>query len=210
MAILFTPGGEYLQTAGAFPEPTVATISFWFFSIAIGGSQRIIGSDTEWEVRLSGTSLLHEFRGTGPVTSGTTFASSVTYHIACTYDGTNKGIYVNGTPSPAPAPSGHVANGTDTQLAIGSSTWNLTQGLNGAMEDVRIYNRVLSQKEIQSINDGFGRDNIHNGLIHWWTLSSGSDGSVVTFEPDIVGKQNMTIANGTPTYIKGLPHTYLG
>lgn len=208
MALDFALGAEYIQTAGAFPEPSVASVCFWIFIDSVSGANRIMGTDTLWECRLNGSDFLHEFRQSTQPNTTTVFTLSTFYHIVCTYDGTNKGVYVDGIPDPALGAFTNGTNGSDTALSLGSSTWNTGQGANCALEDVRIYNRVISQKEAIIMCEGFGRDRILDGLIHWWPLNSGADGTIATFEPDIVGKQNMSVIVGSPTYIKS-PRTYL-
>ena len=206
--ISFAAGAEYIQTAGSFPEPATATVMYWFTPNSVTGDNRLVGTDTLWESRLSGTSMLHEYRqGTQPTISQV-FAIGTEYHVAFTYDGTNKGAYVDAVANPLPTALTNGANGTDTALSIGTSTWNLGQGANALIEDVRVYNRVLSQKEIEQVFNGNGRDQLYDGLIHWWPLNLGPDGGTVTSEPDVVGKQNMTVVAGTPTYVKS-PRTFL-
>lgn len=200
MAINFSAGSTYIQTAGAFPEPAIATVTLWYKPTSVTGTNRIMGTDTNWECRLNGSDMLHEFRQNVQPNMTTVFAVNTWYHLAFTYNGTNKGAYVNGVADPISGAYAHNANGNDTALALGSSTWNLAEGMAGELEDVRIYNRVLSQKAVESIYNGNGKDGIVRGLIHWWTLNNGAQRTIVQLEPDIVGKANMSVVVGKPTY----------
>lgn len=202
MAISFAAGAEYIQTAGNFAELDTATICLWIRPDSVSGNNRILGTDTAWEARFSGTTLLHEFRQNVQPTITTVFATGTWYHLAFTFDGTNKGAYVDGTADPAPAVLANGGTGTTNPLAVGSANWNLSQGMDGTLEDLRIYNRVLSQKEVQLIYEGNGQDNLLLGLQHWWTLNNGAEGSIVTLEPDLISKVNLSTVAGSPTYVK--------
>lgn len=206
--ISFDAGSESIRTPAAFAELSTATICFWLRPNSVSGANRIMGTDTLWECRLTGSDMLHEFRQSAQPNMTTVFAVGVEYHVAFVFDGTNKGAYVNGAADPAPAPLAHGTPGTDTVLHVGTSGTNVAEGANCEMEDLRMYNRVLSQAEIQQIYNGNGRDSIWNGLQHWWTLNNGPEGTTVASEPDLVNNVNLTTIVGTPTYIKS-PRTFI-
>lgn len=75
------------------------------------------------------------------------------YSLVATFDGSNFKIYVNGvlkTSNPSTSP---VAIGTSTDsIVLGYNTWNAGAGypypFKGAMDDIRLYNRVLTTSEI--------------------------------------------------------------
>jgi hypothetical protein len=146
--------------------------------------------------------MLHEFRqGTVPDMT-TVFAVGPWYHLAFTFNATQKGAYVNGAADPVLGTYTAAAVGTDTVLALGTSLAVPGQGMDGDLEDVRIYNRILSQKEVQLIADNNGEDDLLEGLQHWWTMQNGADGAVVTFEPDLIGKVHMSVIVNSPVYTK--------
>lgn len=208
MAISFDAGDESIRTPSPFAELDTATICFWFRPNSVSGANRIMGTDTLWECRLNGSDMLHEFRQSTQPNMTTIFSVGVEYHLAFVFDGTNKGAYVNGAADPAPLALAHAATGTDTVLHVGTSGTNTAQGANCELEDLRMYNRVLSQDEIQQIYNGEGRDSILNGLQHWWTLDNGVEGATATFEPDLVNNINLTTVVGTPTYIRS-PRSFI-
>jgi hypothetical protein len=87
--------------------------------------------------------------GSLSIIASSSLAAGQWYHLAITYTGTSAILYVNGQPA---------GSGTG---AILSSTNNLALGPNfgykkwlGLMDDFRIYNRTLSQAEIQRIYIG--------------------------------------------------------
>ena len=207
--ISFDGTGDYITTAAAFAELDTATIMWYVTPNDLTGNNRMLGTDTVWECRLAGSNLLHEFRQATQPTTSTVYVIGTEYHIACTFDGTNKGVYVDGIADVAPTPLPHGATGTDTVFHIGASSANTAESVNGLIEDVRIYNRVLTQKEIELVANGNGRDQLYDGLQHWWPCNFGADGATVTFEPDVIGKINMTTVVGAPIYVKS-PRTFLG
>jgi hypothetical protein len=52
--------------------------------------------------------------------------------------------------------------------------------MNGMIDDIRIYNRVLSTNEIQTIYNLRGNDHIVSGLIFRWTFMEGASGTVIS------------------------------
>lgn len=202
MSISFDTGATSIRTAAAFAELGVSTVCLWFKPASVTGNNIILGTDGAWEARLVGADMRHEFRqGTVPDMT-TVFAVGTWYHLAFTFNGARKGAYVNGAVDPAWGLYSTVAVGTDTVLALGTSLSIPGEGMAGELEDVRMYNRVLSQKEVQLIADNDGGDDLLEGLQHWWTMQSGVDGAVVTLEPDLIGKVNMSVIVNSPVYTK--------
>ena len=72
-------------------------------------------------------------------------------HVAGTYDGTNMRIYYNGVMegSPVAGPPGGIISNT-LQVGIGAQS-DATRWFKGAMDEVRIYNRALSDAEIAAL-----------------------------------------------------------
>ena len=75
------------------------------------------------------------------------------HHIAGTYDGTTKRIYVDG----APIASGVVTIALNTtnplRIGAGATEGNGNYYFPGALDDVRVYGRALSVQEIKSISE---------------------------------------------------------
>ena len=77
-----------------------------------------------------------------------TLALNTWTHLAATYDGTTARLYVNGTQVASQAQTGDIATSTNALQIGGDSIYN--QFFQGAIDEVRIYNRALSAAEIQS------------------------------------------------------------
>jgi fibronectin type 3 domain-containing protein len=153
---------DNLYTAGM-------TVSAWIKPISAGGAGRgrIIDKDSfgGWFFCLYTTSTL-QFTGDEFATnaayrvSAGSIVLNTWQHVAATWDGSTSGanihLYINGVL----ADSSTIANGlgaaqTDagTPFAIGNRPSDLARGFNGTLDDVRVYNRILSAAEIQALAD---------------------------------------------------------
>ena len=126
-------------------------------------------------------------------------------HVAATWDGSTNGtgmhIYVNGAPADGTPVNGS-SNGTPfsdaaSPLGIGNRGADLARGFNGSIDDVRVYNRVLSAAEIQSL--------AHQGV--GVTINSVSTGKTYTLTTAQAGAliytdRTFTIAS-LPTSVTG-------
>jgi hypothetical protein len=81
--------------------------------------------------------------------TGSTLSVGQWYHVAVTYNGTDMQLYLNGVPDGNPAPhSGGILNST-ARLTIGSKD-NSGDWFDGLIDEVRIFDYVRTQEEIQS------------------------------------------------------------
>ncbi len=69
-------------------------------------------------------------------------------HLAATYDGTTLRVYLNGNQTAQLAQAGSIVNSNSPLRIGGNSVWG--EYFNGLIDEVRVYNRALSQVEIQS------------------------------------------------------------
>lgn len=81
------------------------------------------------------------------------FSTGQWYHVACTYDGSNIRAYVNGSNVQTWSQTGSVITDTNSPLLIGWSGYS-TEYFNGSIDDVRLYNRALSQTDLTTIYNG--------------------------------------------------------
>ena len=73
-------------------------------------------------------------------------------HMALVFDGTNATSYVNGVDEVGPQPTG-IGAYVNAPVLIGV-TWNGTRVFQGLLDDMRLFDRVLSEAEIMSIMEG--------------------------------------------------------
>jgi len=86
------------------------------------------------------------------LTSNTSITTNWT-HVVATYDGTTKKIYINGQLSNSANFTGQI-NNSFTNLRIGSY-YNAALVFAGLIDDVRIYNRALSETEIKTLYNSY-------------------------------------------------------
>lgn len=126
-------------------------------------------------------------------------------HMVITYDGSTVRTYKNGSPTPTPSDNISLST-TDTDLHIGNRMdgqhyWN------GYIEDVRIYNRVLSQAEANDLynlsspsgrevtesdipsqsDDGVSRYKFNNNLKDAWSDNNGTNNTSVGYVNGVYG-----------------------
>ncbi len=71
------------------------------------------------------------------------------YHVAFTYDGSQIRVYVNGEPDREPVPRVGELETNDLPLLIGAASYG--DGLDGILDEVRIYNRALDEDEVRAL-----------------------------------------------------------
>jgi hypothetical protein len=79
---------------------------------------------------------------------GARLTANVWTHLAATYDGTTLRLYVNGGQAASRAQTGAIVATTNPLRIGGNGIWG--EYFQGRIDEVRIYNRALSQAEIQS------------------------------------------------------------
>jgi len=105
----------------------------------------------------------------------TTLPTGIFQHVVGTYDGQTIALYINGSLSASAAKSGTMVYGNDSfRIASASSTGPY---FDGVVDDVRLYNRALSQAEISGV-----------GLISHWKLDGNANDSAGTNKGSVIGK----------------------
>jgi concanavalin A-like lectin/glucanase superfamily protein len=89
------------------------------------------------------------FAGGGNQTAeGTVLPANVWTHVASTYDGVTVRLLLNGVEVASTVRSGAIATSTGPLRIGGNGMWG--EFFQGSIDEVRIYNRVLTQPEIQT------------------------------------------------------------
>lgn len=146
------PDGDYFL---AFPRRDPFTLEAWINPTWIGATQTVIGKfnqpapcDYFLALNPAGKVVFHR-QGSDYVSSGTVPAGQFT-HVAATYDGSQRRIYINGQLDPAVDPgSGLITNWTAPFL-IGARYWSnsLADFFPGMIDDVRVWAVARSQLQI--------------------------------------------------------------
>ena len=184
------------------------------FTTVSSTTNRLLGTDDNWEVRVTtdwttaasprfSNELWSSSSFTPPTLSTTVPVAGTWYHVAFTVNSkTNPTVYVNGILEAQNGAIGDTATGT--ALWIGNRNGAAaSQCTNGVMEDIRVYNRVLTANEIATIYNLNGADHIWYGLQNRWLLNEGSNGATVTgagVVKDMVSNINGTASATAPTW----------
>jgi len=226
MAMEFSnnPNTESLASVAAFAVPSLAaSISFWLrYTSLVANVRRICGSATNFEVRggngagtqAPGTLVTDLFNNADGAQSVTTLVAGVWYHIVTTgeFTGGNSitDIYVDGVLDAGPT----TVVGSATAAAvmtIGNRTGIAsTEGLNGLLDDFRVYSRRLSAAEIQTIHAARGHDSILDGLVARLLFEEGDPGSSPAGAgsvKDVSDNQNHYTPTGSPVFRESLLST---
>jgi hypothetical protein len=111
-------------------------------------------------------------------------------HLAGTYDGTKVRLYLDGVPVADANHTGAIAVQAADPLYLGASSAWPERGYQGALDDVRIYNRALSEVEIGQVMTGGA---VSSGLVARWALNGPGSGVTILADP-----RKAAIAAGMP------------
>jgi hypothetical protein len=133
------PGSSEQIVLGLFNPPN----GEWPMGIEVFNYNTVSGMPSCWFQTGTG---IHHFQ------PASQFSLNTWTHFACTYDGSQVVIYVNGAVSTTTAAAlGPIDFGSDpgTVIEVGYDTSGYSQFFQGTLDDLRMYNRVLSLTEIQ-------------------------------------------------------------
>ena len=123
------------------------------------------------------------------------------HHVVATYDGTTARIYLDGALLGAETPSVAINVGSTANFEIGHVTPGSNRYFDGQISDVGVWNRALSQAEIEAALDS-SLQYVTDGQVAFWELNEGS-GSAVQSLGDILDiplvGTNLTWATDTDT-----------
>lgn len=161
----FTAGeGDYLTAnPAASLDLTSFTMAAWVRSVVTGGRQNIVEKGNDGGVEdfnyylLLDSARFYEcgFRGGGgwrDFGANAPAPDDVWHHVACTFDNVSKSmtIYIDGV-SAGSGTLNYTPDVNDTALWVGrSGNWN-SASLEGGLDEVRVYNRALSQLDITAL-----------------------------------------------------------
>ncbi len=140
---------------------TKITVAAWIKTDSLGPSDSIIVSlGYAWRLRNgTGGSAAFQVMDTKPVSvaSGTTPVNDgLWHHVAGTYDGTEYRVYIDGRTSVTVASAGVLQGGATAYYGAIGAHYKRSDGapkmfFKGMVDDVRIYDRILSEEEIREI-----------------------------------------------------------
>ena len=190
------PNAIPLVTHGSQQLDTPANLNMnWFLGID-DATDTLAADFEEAEAGSGSTGLNHPVLGQTPITSG------VWHHAAATYDGATWNLYLDGALERTLAVNEPVESGSIQHAALATSIQSngtvLTGFFDGAIDESRVWNRALTQSEVQAnmpqeLTSG-------SGLVARWGLNEGT-GNLVD---DSIGSADGVRTNA-PTWVTGAP-----
>ena len=201
-------GSSWIQSTVAYNRPaTDHTVMYWLRLDNNSAVRRPFGHTGAWEARTgSGNSVLtSDYLQSG--TLGTvTLTVGQWQHVAFVQDvtGANRFGYLDGQLVNT-VNSATFAGAQNANLSLGVTAGGSGQGWVGGIDDVRVYDHVCTQEEIQTIYACRGTDGLFTDLSLWYQLKEGVEGATVAetlYNTGVAGAgaPNLVTVTGTPTY----------
>lgn len=209
MAVEFDTG---LAEVSSWAYPTTISVSFWYVWLQDKTTHnRFFGFADNFEIRMqvSDHKFYNElFKSTGTASTAA-YNPGVWQHIVCTANKSTgagtmyiDGVLDNSTTGHTGTPASPATLGIGGRYGSGG-----TQCAGGIMEDVRVYNRILTAQDVKILFYNDGTDLLQGGLInHWIYYTKGGAGATSAngyTEYDIVGKQGALNNTGNFWYWGG-------
>ena len=155
-AIRFDGRNSYAGIPGnpALDSHDFLSIQFWAKLDKVGlGVQSIAGRSSDWYVRVAKTGAVQFGLHAGePATSSAVLKPGIWNHVACTYNGKELRVYLNGKLSGTHQEGGRIAFTPMAPVLLGTSSSRIgTDNLRGSLDDLRIYSRPLHPEEIHQL-----------------------------------------------------------
>jgi hypothetical protein len=153
-------GATYITVPNAEPLASLThpmSVGCWVNPDVLGGWRQLfeMDGDAGWKIGFHDSHAIvwttyhvQDFISETPIDTGTW-----TY-VAATWDGSQAIVYVNGEPDPPIAGGGVIDVKNEPSLDIGYRRTSAASWYEGSIDDVFIYNKVLSQQEIKDLMGG--------------------------------------------------------
>jgi hypothetical protein len=202
-AMHFGGAGNYVDLRTFNPSAGTGRITIALWTKWDGGNgswQGLIGKrdthnpdDMMWEIEIDGASGVLSMHSAGirPSSGDCVLPIDEWAHIAVTFDGAAATFYFNGEKTG----SGPFSFGSDTEARVqfGASGDQGEGAFNGALDEIRMYRRVLSHGEVGWLA---GRTAPYtNGLVAYYPLSHNTE--------DASGNGHHGVVKGAPAYVDG-------
>ena len=99
----------------------------------------------------AGQLYFHGQNGAGLASSSTLLSTGVWHHVAVAFSSTSCNLYIDGTPSGSASGNFSIPDDTSTVASIGNWGGDVGIGMNGKIDDFRIFNRALAANEVAQL-----------------------------------------------------------
>jgi hypothetical protein len=209
-ALYFNGLGAYVEIPGgtnflAFPGTDAFTLEAWVNPVTLGATQTVVSkyshpSQREYFLALNGSGQVVFNR------QGSDFASTATVpigqytHVAASYDGTRRRIYINGQLDPAADPGSPAITNGNAPFLIGARYWSnsVADFFQGTIDDVRVWQVARSQTQIAGeMNRRLSGYEL--GLAAYYRFDAAQGG----FAEDSTVHENVGILRNAPVFVPG-------
>lgn len=196
-------GSSWVDTVSAYNRASSDhTVSMWLRVDSTSGTRRPGGNTGAWESRSSGGSLVltSDHLQSGSLVTVTLNAIGNFTHVVFVQDVTNgdRFAYADGVLQNQNL-SASFAGPQNAILTIGESPGGAGQGWNGVIADFRVFDRVLSAGEIQTLYACRGTDGlVADSLLYH--LNDGPEGGAVSVLHEQVNALDASTVIGSPVF----------
>lgn len=208
MGLDFPGNGSGADTEASLSLPSTGSISFWIRVHAFDGP-RVLATNDNFEGRFDGSTLDCDWGKSGGNTMDVGALSLNTlHHIVSTWNTTSGAgsCYKDAVAGDTSTDRNSVTNDV---MMFGDRS-GTSDPLNGEIYDVRIYDRVLTAAEVQTLYSAGGGDGIVYGLVYRWTMDEDGEGDSFSVNGLIrdhgPNKVDLDVGSGTnPDFIYDAP-----
>lgn len=224
MAITFVAASsQYLAAAAELAAlRATASLSFWLRTTQVGddtiwlapgvtGVEQAGGdNDFFWGCldNNGGASRMRSGRGNGSYYGTGQVNTGAEFHIVFTYNKSNGliNVYVDSVLITSGTTGTADVTTTFSRIASVEDTGGTPTYLDGTLDDVRIYNRVLSAAEVSILYAQRGGDDIREGLVSQYRMSEGAPGVAATGAATVIDETgaNHCTPTASPTYAESM------
>ena len=174
--ILDIASTQYLSSVSGFTPPVNSSVSFWCTLTRLNQISFILVRGSNWYLGVTNSggtppnSVINALQSGAILNSSMSLQASTLYHIVCTATASARQIFINGVLDNSSASGGIPPTGDVLFIGIGELSAP-EYIFSGNLEDIRIFNRILSLAEVQTIYASRGLDGITYGQLHRWPLN---------------------------------------
>lgn len=154
-ALFFDNSGDFVTITKTYTPSLRGTVVMWLNPASISARDRVFGGTDKFEIllRSEDNKLKNQLfaASTTGAKSNTALVTGTWYHTAFTWDASTNAqeVYVNGVRE-GTAPDANDIPASNLTLSIGTRTGS-TEYYHGIIDEVALFDRVLSQGEIQTL-----------------------------------------------------------
>jgi len=162
-SLSFDGTDDYVTVADSTSlDVTAITIALWIKAGSVSSTQYLVakwlptGDNRAYSLFLNGSTVVFEtsFDGStyNTLNSSTSLIASTWYHIAVTFSGTAKVIFINGSSSGNTSVTGTLRNSNANLTIATVNDGTLADFYEGIIDEVSIYNRALTADEVKALS----------------------------------------------------------